>query len=120
MKKLLVLLLTLVVLFGSCTKPEEMILGKWQDKDMPITIQFFADGSLTCASPGVNPVTKRACNGNGKYKFIEDGKKMEFDWPDDMQRRPDPEIVRMDIKKDEFIIFDDETGGSFLWLRRVK
>lgn len=49
--------------FSSCSKPENAIVGKWQEVDGTENAEFFKDGTVSLVDNGMSLA--------GNYKFIE-------------------------------------------------
>ena len=55
-----------MVLLLSCSKPEDKLLGKWQEIGGTETIEFMPDGTVTVIDEGASM--------NGSYKIVDESK----------------------------------------------
>ena len=96
-----------VIILASCSsKPENLIIGKWQEMGSNNTIEFFRDGTVKITGP--TGFSKKS--GTGTFKFVEDGR-----------LRLEGELgieVRILVSKDELILTDPE--GKIWKYRRGK
>lgn len=123
-----ILLLFLAMLLMSCssssssspssTKPEDRIIGKWQNKDTPgASLQFFPDGTLNIQGPYSEG---RSDSGIGTYKVLDETH-VKIDWPDSVTSRgPITEIRKMTLTKDDLDTFDNNSGNAMARYRRVQ
>jgi len=64
-----------VLILASCSsKPESLIIGKWQEIGSTNTLEFFQDGTVKIT--GTTGLAKKS--GTGTYKFI-DGSRLKFE-----------------------------------------
>jgi len=95
MKKLLMICILMVsILFvsgcASLSKPENIIIGKWQEIDGTETIEFFKDGTVN--------IVDKTISVSGDFKFVDDNK-LRLDLG-----RYGTEVVEVSISRNELII----------------
>lgn len=121
MKKQILLMFGFVILFTSCSsKPQDRIVGNWQDKDHPSeTIEFFPDGPMNCRSSFTDRATGTTYSGIGTYKILDETH-LKFEWPDGVTHRgPITEIRRIILTKDDLSTFDGSSGVQMTQYRKV-
>lgn len=96
-----------VLILASCSsKPESLIIGKWQEIGSANTIEFFQDGTVKIT--GTTGLGKKSSSGT--YKFLDEGRlKLEGGLGIE---------VRILISNEELTITDPE--GKLWKYRKVK
>ena len=86
-----------VLILASCSsKPENLIIGKWQEIGSNNTIEFYKDGTVKITGP--TGLGKKS--GTGTYKFVENSR---------LKLAGEVEIeVKILVSKDELILADPE------------
>lgn len=120
MKKQILLVFGFAILLASCSsKPQDTIVGRWQDKNNPAIIEFFPDGTMNYTSKMNNAVSGQNYGGIGAYKML-DADHMKIDWPDGVTHRgPITEIVKITLTKDDLTTFDNSSGVQLSQFRKL-
>lgn len=106
MKRIFTLLvLYFLLISASCSsKPENLIIGKWQEIGSNHTIEFYRDGTVKITEP--TGLGKKS--GTGTFKFVD---------PSRLKLEGELEIeVKILVSKDELVLIDPE-GKSWKYRR---
>lgn len=99
-KTYLFLIFCFVFLLASCSsKPEDLIIGKWQKIDGTGTIEFFKDGTVSIT--GTTGLGKKS--GAGTFKFVDDSH---------LRLEGLGIVVKISLSQDELTLTDPEGNVS--------